>query len=154
MHCRFLTHPFGGCAECNSAHPASMLPWRLMRGDGPGRGRGVPEPCDPLTSSLGRGVVKCTRANTKPLNDDTHTHTQMKGVSRRGARSTHGSIVLGRVREVRPRAGHTHTHTHMKGVSEPRIRFFAGKHVGCAPFAHLLGWKRALTSILYKNTRF
>ena len=139
-----------GARGSNSAHPASMLPWRLMRGDGPGRGRGVPEPCDPLTSRSGPRAVKCTRANTKPLND--YTHTQMKGVSTRGARSTHGSIVLGRVREVRPRAGHTHTQ--MKGVSEPRIRFFAGKHVGCAPFAHLLGRKRALTSILYNNTRF
>ena len=54
----------------------------------------------------------------------------------------------------RARATHTHTHTQMKGVSEPRIRFFAGKHVGCAPFAHLLGRKRALTSITNKNTRF
>ena len=128
-----------GARGSNSAHPASMLPWRLMRGDGPGRGRGVPEPCDPLTSSLGRGVVKCTRANTKPLNDYTHTHTQMKGVSTRGARSTHGSIVLGRVRGVRPRAGHTHTHTQMKGVSDGANPILCREACRVCPFCTFAG---------------
>ena len=143
-----------GARGSNSAHPASMLPWRLMRGDGPGRGRGVPEPCDPLTSSLGRGVVKCTRANTKPLNDYTHTHTNEGGVDAWCAFYPRKHCFGEGSRSSAARGPHTHTHTQMKGVSEPRIRFFAGKHVGCAPFAHLLGRKRALTSITNKNTRF
>ena len=51
----------------------------------PRRGRGLPEPRDPPTSSLGRGNVKCTRANTRILIDHTHTHTQMKGEGRKRA---------------------------------------------------------------------